>query len=123
MRVYISEFSKLSGLSIHTLRYYEKEGLLGRISRNASGKRLYSKTDLEWMTWIQRLKSTGMSLSDIKAFSKLRLRGEDSLGERKNMLAQHAETLKIEIAHLQGELNIVESKVKAYEERENNRLT
>ena len=121
--MYISEVSERLGLSVHTLRYYESEGILGPITREASGKRLYSNSDLEWLIWIQRLKSTGMSLSDIKAFSNLRLLGDDSLTDRKNMLAQHAEALKIEIAHLQGELNLVESKVKAYEERENKGLT
>ena len=71
----ISEIAERSGLSIHTLRYYEKEGLLTNISRNESGRRVYSDTDLQWLTWIQRLKSTGMRLDDIKRFSKLRSLG------------------------------------------------
>ncbi len=121
--MYISEISERSGLSIHTLRYYEKEGLLINISRNESGRRVYSETDLEWLTWIQRLKSTGMSLDDIKHFSELRLIGDSSIPDRKNMLISHSKKLKSDIQRLKEELDIVEYKVKAYEEKENELLT
>ena len=64
--MYISEVSKLSGLSAHTLRYYEKQGLLQNIYRNNSARRVYSETDLDWLVWIKRLKSSGISLQAIK---------------------------------------------------------
>lgn len=121
--MYISDISQRSGLSIYTLRYYEKEGLLTNISRNGSGRRVYSETDLMWLTWIQRLKSTGMSLSEIKKFSALRTKGVASITDRKNMLINHASKLEADIKHLQGELKIVEFKVKAYEEKEKEVLT
>ena len=117
--MYISEIAKLSGLSIHTLRYYEKEGLLSNISRNSAGRRAYSDSDIAWLEWIQRLKSTGMSLADIKQFSQLRSQGDASLGDRKNMLIDHARQLKADIERLQAELAIVEYKVGAYQEKEN----
>lgn len=121
--MYISDVAKRSGLSIHTLRYYEKEGLLGDIFRNASGRRVYSNTDLEWLTWIQRLKSTGMSLADIKQFATFRAQGDSSLSYRRALLSTHAEKLKTNIAQLQAELRIVEYKIDAYQEKEKTLLT
>lgn len=121
--MYISEISERSGLSIHTLRYYEKEGLLTNISRNESGRRVYSEVDLMWLIWIQRLKSTGMSLEDIKRFSLLRSMGDSSISDRKNMLIEHSKKLKSDIKRLQDELDIVEYKVVAYQEKENELLT
>jgi len=121
--MYISEISERSGLSVHTLRYYEKEGLLRNISRNTSGRRKYSEVDLIWLTWIQRLKSTGMSLKDIKQFSVLRTMGDASISDRKNMLIEHSQKLKSDIQRLQNELDIVEYKVEAYQEKENEFLT
>jgi len=121
--VYISEISERSGLSIHTLRYYEKEGLLANISRNVSGRRVYSEIDLIWLIWIQRLKSTGMSLKDIKRFSVLRSIGDSSISDRKNMLVEHSKKLRSDIQRLQDELDIVNYKVEAYQEKENELLT
>ncbi len=116
--MYISEFSQRTGLSIHTLRYYEKEGLLTNISRDKSGKRLYSKADLVWIAWIKRLKSTGMCLSDIKQFAHLCTLGDASLSDRKIMLIAHAKQLKADIQRLNNELDIVEFKIAAYQEKE-----
>ncbi|GAA6136950.1 hypothetical protein NBRC116583_06970 [Arenicella sp. 4NH20-0111] len=113
----ISEFAKRSGVSIHTVRYYEKEGLLKSIRRNDSGRRQYQQSDLEWMVWIKRLKSTGMSLANIKKFADLRLQGDNTLQERKQMLSQHALYLKNEIGRLHSELEIVVYKVEAYTEK------
>ncbi|MCG6277886.1 MerR family transcriptional regulator [Vibrio vulnificus] len=62
----ISEVSDKTNISIHTLRYYEKEGLLLNIQRDSSGQRTFDHADLEWLTWIKRLKSTGMPLAEIK---------------------------------------------------------
>jgi len=121
--VFISEFSERSGLSTHTLRYYEKEGLLTDISRNASGKRVYSDRDLTWLTWIQRLKSTGMTLEHIKQFSILRSKGDASITDRKEMLSEHAVKLRSDVDRLKKELSIVEYKIKEYEKKENEVLT
>ncbi|WP_250657847.1 MerR family transcriptional regulator [Alkalimarinus coralli] len=119
--MYISDISERTGLSIHTLRYYEKEGLLNNISRNGSGRRVYTGNDLDWVIWIQRLKSTGMSLDKIKQFSDLRSLGDTSISARKNMLIDHAQQLKADIQRLTNELDIVEYKIEAYKEKE--RLT
>lgn len=113
----ISEVAKRTGLSVHTLRYYEKEGLLKGLARNGSGQRVFSASDLEWIVWIKRLKSTGMKLADIRRFAQLRLHGDTSLAARKQILIDHSHALKNAIESQQKELSIVEAKISAYEEK------
>ena len=110
----ISDIAATTQLSIHTLRYYEKIGLLGKIARSHAGHRQYTQKDLDWLNWIQRLKSTGMSLEKIKLFAELRKKGKQSFPARQKMLTEHAHALKNNIAHLQQELDIVEYKIAAY---------
>lgn len=113
----ISDVSDQTGISIHTLRYYEKEGLLLNIRRNESGRRVFDQDDIEWLTWIRRLKSTGMPLSEIKAFAKLRLAGTSTLADRKLMLSDHQVKLEREISRLHQELGIVRYKIEAYDKK------
>lgn len=95
----ISEFSKLCHLSIYTLRYYEKEGLL-KPSRDSGNRRKYSATDLNWVAFINRLKDTGMPLKEIKHYSDLRREGNSTLEERMELLNHHTHRLDKEIEQL-----------------------
>lgn len=113
----ISNVAEHTGLSTHTLRYYEKEGLLKNIQRNQSGQRVYDQQDLEWLIWIKRLKSTGMALDQIKKFSSLRQQGNQTFSLRQQLLVEHAKLLKEEISRLHQELDIVEFKIVFYEQK------
>ena len=113
----ISEISEKSGISIHTLRYYEKIGVLKPIARNSSGRRIYNTSDLEWLTWINRLKSTGMPLSEIKAYANYRSVGDSTLIQRQNILKQHGAKLSEEIERLNKELAIVQFKIESYQKK------
>lgn len=74
----IKEFSKISGISAYTLKYYEKIGIFQEIQRNASGHRDFSENDLLWAQFINRLKETGMPLEQIREYATLRQKGESS---------------------------------------------
>lgn len=113
----ISDISKKTGLSIHTLRYYEQIGLLKKIHRNQSGRRIYNSLDLEWLDWIKRLKSTGMPLDKIQYFAELRLQGEQTLKQRQDLLVQHSLQLKQEIQRLKQEQSIVDYKIEIYAQK------
>ena len=82
----IQEVCRKTGLTAHTLRYYEKEGLLTSVERSAGGFRQYSDEDLEWLGLICCLKNTGMSLQEIARFVKLAHEGDYTLRDRGNSL-------------------------------------
>ena len=85
----IQEVSEKTGLSAHTLRYYEKEGLILGVERTQGGFRQYTDTDLERLGLICCLKNTGMSIREISRFVQLTREGEHTLEERVALLRDH----------------------------------
>ncbi|MBU2978820.1 MerR family transcriptional regulator [Alteromonas sp. C1M14] len=112
----IKSFSNLVGLSSHTLRYYEKIGLLKNIQRNSSGHRVYTSKDLTWMAFVKRLKDTAMPLEEILAYARLREAGVSSLYQRQVLLEQHKQHLQTHIAQQQAHLAALEEKITLYEQ-------
>lgn len=113
----ISAFSRLTGLSIHTLRYYEQLGLIDNIPRNASGHRQYRPADAEWVCFIGRLKHTGMPLAQIVDYARLRARGDGTLAERHQLLCQHRDALQQRLAEEQAHLQALEIKLAHYQQQ------
>ena len=109
----IGEFSKLTGLGIHTLRYYEQEGLIAP-ERNSSNRRCYSDKDLTWIEFIIRLKDTGMPIREIRHYAELREIGDPTLSERMEMLVQHRQALDEQIAQLQAHKIKLDEKIEFY---------
>lgn len=99
MEYSIGEFSKLVGLSIYTLRFYESEGLIIP-ARRENGRRVYSEADQEWIHFIKRLKETKMPIKEIQKYAELRATGDATLTPRMKMLAGHRINLKKEIEAL-----------------------
>ena len=85
----IQKVSKLTGLSSHTLRYYEKIDLLLNIERDSKGYRDYSEKDLVWIEFIKRLKATNMPLNEIKKSALLRSKGDSTINDRLEILQNH----------------------------------
>ena len=115
--LFISDISKKTGLSIHTLRYYEQIGLLKNIHRNQSGRRVYTKLDMEWLEWVKRLKSTGMPLEKMQDFAQFRLQGEQTLKQRQALLIAHSVQLKQDIQRLNYLQFIVDYKIEIYAQK------
>ena len=109
----IGEFSRLTNLGIHTLRYYEHENLITP-KRNSSNRRCYSDKDLAWFEFIKRLKDTGMPIKQIQHYAKLRAEGDLSLNERMKMLTMHRESLNEQIKVLQEHLAKLDDKIDFY---------
>lgn len=97
MNYSISEFAKKLNLTPFTLRYYEKEKILWP-NRAATGRRVYSNKDLEWMVAILRLKQTGMLIKSIKHYATLYAQGDITIKERRDMLIAHQEYIDGNIA-------------------------
>ena len=113
MEYSISEFSRLTNLGIHTLRYYEHENLITP-KRNSSNRRCYSDKDLAWTEFIKRLKDTGMPIKEIQRYAELRAEGDLTLNERMEMLTVHRESLNEQIKALQEHMAKLDDKIDFY---------
>ena len=120
----IRDVSKKTGLSAHTLRYYEKEGLITGVGRSQGGFRQYTDEDLEALGLICCLKNTGMSLQEIAKFVELTHQGECTLKERVELLRLHRENVIKRMAEMQRyldkvtwKLDFFTQKLNAYEAR------
>lgn len=114
----ISEVSKITKLKPHTLRYYESIGLIKAIKRNESGKRVYTEKDLKWLEFLIRLRETGMNISKMKEYARLRYLGDDTISERKSIMQEHLASIDEEIKRLLEAKKFVENKIQIYIEME-----
>ena len=115
MNYSIGEFSEVTGLGIHTLRYYEHESLITPL-RNSSNRRCYSDRDITWIAFIKRLKATGMPIKEIKRYAVLRAAGDSTLTERMEMLTKHRRSLRKQIEQLQEHEVALEEKIAFYQQ-------
>lgn len=110
----IGELSRRSGLSPHTLRFYEAEGILKPAGRTASGHRQYHGEDILWLEFVLRLKLTGMPLVEIKQYAALRSQGEKTLQLRLTMLELHRERLVTKLDELSTCVSVLDDKIRTY---------
>ncbi len=115
----IAEAAELSGVSAHTLRYYERAGLIGDVDRAASGHRRYGDEDLAWIHTIQCLRATGMPIRDIRRYAELARSGEDNWEARLALLQQHREAVQAQLDEVQGHLAFIDRKITTYKDRIN----
>ncbi len=102
-------------MSAHTLRYYEKIGLLPAIQRGESGRRNYTEEDLGWVYWLKLLRESGMSIRAMKRYVEITRAGDHTIDERCTMLEEHRNHLRAQIEKLQGYLERLEQKVEFYQ--------
>ncbi|OOM14592.1 MerR family transcriptional regulator [Clostridium saccharobutylicum] len=113
-RFTIKEVAKLTGLSEHTLRFYEKQQLIKNISRDENGYRTYSDFDIEWIHFLIKVKNTGMPLNELQKYSELMAQGNLTLPEREKMLLKHRERVENEISDLTHTLTKINEKLDRY---------
>lgn len=109
----IGAFAERTQLSIDTLRYYEKERLI-QVGRDASGRRVYTDADVQWIDFIKRLKDTGMPIREIRAYALLRYQGDGTARERLRLLEKHRDFVLAEKAKWDSNLAHLEAKIDAY---------
>lgn len=110
----IGDLSALTGLSAHTLRFYEKAGVLLPVGRAANGHRRYRSEDMRWLEFVLRLKRTGMPLADIRQYAQLRAQGNRTLPTRLAMLQLHQERLVANMAELEHCASTLDDKIRTY---------
>lgn len=112
----IGQVAAKTGLTVHTLRYYEKEGLLPFVCKSSSGLRMFSDNDLGWLSIIECLKKTGMPLKGIKQYIDWFREGDSTLPQRLEMFKQQQLKVLAQIEQFQKYLQKIDYKVKLYEE-------
>jgi len=111
MKTYsISQVAKKLDLTVYTLRYYDKEGLLPFVERTESGTRLFKESDVEALKIIECLKSTGMPIKEIKHFIDWCSDGDVTLQKRYNMFMERKATVETQMAELKKTLELIDHK-------------
>ncbi|BDR54501.1 MerR family transcriptional regulator [Bombiscardovia apis] len=111
----IAQASTITGISIYTLRYYDKIGLLSFVERDTKGIRTFKPMDLLTLQIIQCLKDTGMPLNEIKRYLTLVDNGMDSVQERRHIFQERKEAVEREIKQLQAALDTIDEKIRYYD--------
>ena len=117
MSLTIAEAAEASGVSAHTLRYYEREGILDPVGRASNGHRRYGEQELEWIRFLTKLRSTGMPIRQIRAYADLYRRGESTHVQRLALLEEHRENVREQLAATERNLELIDRKITYYRER------
>lgn len=112
----IGQVAKRLGLTTHTLRYYDKEGLLPSVHKSSSGLRVFTEKDLEWLIIIECLKGCGMHLKDIKHYIDMCMQGDSTIAERLAMFKKQKEHLALQMKQLQAHMEKIDYKIAYYTE-------
>ncbi len=111
----IKEMAEKMGVSPHTLRYYEKEGIVPNVDRDENGNRVYREHTIEWLGFIKCLRETGMSIKDLKHFAKLSMGPDTTIPERKEVLYAHREVMEKQLEDTINYLKRINGKIDYYE--------
>lgn len=111
----ISQVAGFTGVSIDTLRYYERIGLIHRVDRLSNTHRRYTESDILWIQFLLKLHTTGMSIQQMLAYARLQCLGESTLRERVALLKAHHDQVEAHIQHMQECLSILGYKITLYE--------
>ncbi|GAA2653079.1 MerR family transcriptional regulator [Streptomyces aculeolatus] len=111
----ISEVASYTGLSAHTLRWYERIGLLNGVHRSHTGQRLYTDGDLDWLDLIGKLRLTGMPVADMVRYAELVRAGDQTMPERTQLFREHREVVRQQIEDLRTTLAVLDFKIEFYE--------
>jgi DNA-binding transcriptional MerR regulator len=113
----IGQVAGRTGLSVHTLRLYEREGLFTtEVRRTAAGRRVYGQADLDWLEVCTKLRASGMPLASIRRFAELVRGGPGNEAERLELLRDHQCRVRRQLAELNDCLALIAGKVAVYEE-------
>ena len=110
----IGDIAAKTGLTAHTIRYYERIGLLPFAPRDGTGQRVYDTSILTWIEFLGRLKTTGMSIQEMLRYGGLRAQGAATEQARCDLLTQHRDQVRLKVAELQACLLVLDNKIAGY---------
>lgn len=111
----IGELSRRTGRSVHTIRWYEAQGLVPGVARDGGGRRQYTERHVEWFALLGRLKSTGMPLAEMRHYAGLIASGRQGIPAQIALLAVHREKVVQQIGELTEALSLIDAKLADYE--------
>lgn len=114
IRLHIGELAARTGRSVHTIRWYEAQGLLPAVPRDGGGRRLYSQRHIDWLALMERLRRSGMSVADLRTYTALAQRGSATLAPVRDMLVAHRGQVEEKIAEWQMALHLIDEKIGFY---------
>ena len=115
-RLTIQEVAEATGLSAHTLRYYERIGLIHPIKREENTRRLYTEEDIGWIDFLLKLRATGMSIKEMQRYAELQRLGDATLPERVEMLKSLRGNVEARMSELNEHLKLICYKIEIYEQ-------
>jgi DNA-binding transcriptional MerR regulator len=110
----IDDVAKRTGLTAHTLRYYERVGLIAPVGRAPGGQRRYVASDMAWIEFLLRLRTTHMPIGKMQAFAKLRGVGDETVPDRRRMLEDHLTEVLSEIELMRRSADALQAKIEYY---------
>lgn len=116
-RYRIGDFAEMVGLNSPTLRYYEKEGLI-KPHRTENGVRYYTEQDAKWVRFLLHLKSTGMTIEQLKRYVKLRVEGDSTINQRIELLEEVRRNFEVEFQQLEDSWTVLNDKLDWYKGKE-----
>ncbi len=113
----IADAARVTGVSAHTLRYYERAGLIDGVDRAGSGHRRYTESDIAWIEALQCLRATGMPIRRIRRYAELVRAGDGNEAQRLELLREHRDYVRARLDEVLRHLDFVEHKIEKYEEK------
>jgi DNA-binding transcriptional MerR regulator len=115
-RLTIQQVSEATGLSAHTLRYYERIGLIHPIEREENTRRLYTEDDIGWIDFLLKLRATGMSIKEMQMYAELQRQGDETLPQRVEMLKSLRGKVEARMSELNEHLKLICYKIELYQQ-------
>lgn len=110
----IDEVARRTGLTVHTLRYYERIGLIAPVARAAGGQRHYAAADMAWIEFLLRLRTTRMPIGKMRTFAELRGAGDSTVSDRRRMLEAHLTDVLSAIEAMRQSAQALQVKIEYY---------
>lgn len=112
--MHIGALARATGRSIHTIRWYERQGLMRDVARDGGGRRVYGAEHVAWLRFLDRLRFTGLSIREMRTYARLAASAGDNLAEQRELLERHRDAVCGRMRELADAVALIEWKIDFY---------